>query len=104
MFKKRPEEIMLLQLTGIATASASNASEHNRPSISPLSHSPASSAIRGRSPSPSVENMASKSNSLAHERAFSPILFAYSPVSIGTKLSLLPKLTTSAPNAINKGL
>ena len=51
----------VLQLIGTDNASMPSSMALIRPRISPLSQLPVSSATKGRSPSPSVENMASNS-------------------------------------------
>jgi hypothetical protein len=76
--------IAVLQLTGIASASIPKSCAVKSPTISPLSHSPFSSAISGRSPSPSVEKIKSNLYSLDHSFPFALSSSDTASVSIGT--------------------
>lgn len=84
---------------GVATASAPRRRAASRPTRSPRRKAPVSSAISGRSPSPSVETSASRPCSATQKRACASSSTDTASVSTGTNASVRPSGTTAAPSA-----
>ncbi|MHC2453937.1 hypothetical protein ACVMIX_000578 [Rhizobium leguminosarum] len=86
-----------LEVTGVTTVPAPRKLAATRPSRSPRSGVPVSSATSGRSPSPSVETIAS--NLCSDTQRFISVIVSSetASVSTGMKLSERPRAVISAP-------